>query len=86
MNDMSNATLSDLAVMISSDHRAQRKRVYFGAEPYLGAMYSLRSMSDTYGADPAPMIVNYLLCNLGSWKGEVAKAVKKELKLRLKGC
>ena len=56
------------------------KKIYFGAVPYLEAMESLSSIQDNYGLDSAKSIVLYFLSNAQSWRGEVARRVKKELK------
>ena len=55
-------------------------KVYFGAKPYLDAMASLDSINDNYGLDSADSIVRYFLGNASTWRGETAKAIKKELK------
>lgn len=60
------------------------KKPYFGAVPYLEAMYNLESLSDMYGADSARSIVLYFLANANTWRGETAKRVKAELKAMLK--
>lgn len=52
---------------------------YFGAVPYLAAMRSLESMRDNYGCDSARSIVAYFLANAGTWRGETARRIKKEL-------
>ena len=65
---------------IASEIRQDWKKVYFGAVPYLEAMSSLSSVNDNYGYDSAKSIVLYFLSNANSWRGEVAKRVKKELK------
>lgn len=70
---------------IASEIRRDWKNVYFGAVPYLGAMASLDSVKDTYGADGADMIVRYFLSNATTWKGETARRIKAELKTMLKG-
>jgi hypothetical protein len=57
---------------------------YFGAVPYLNAMRSLSSMSDSYGEDSAHSIVAYFLSNASTWRGPEAKAIKAELNRRLK--
>ena len=72
--------LSRIANLISSDW----KKVNFAAVPYLRSMGSLRSISDYDMNDPGSMVVNYFLVNAGQWRGPVAKAVKVELKRRLK--
>lgn len=65
---------------IANDIRKDWKKPYFGAVPYLQAMYSLNSIDDMYGWDSADMVVRYFLANASTWKGETAKAIKKELK------
>jgi hypothetical protein len=66
---------------IAREIRSDWKNVYFGAVPYLQAMSSLNSIKDMYGMDSAKSIVLYFLSNASSWRGEVAKRVKSELKL-----
>lgn len=72
--------LYEIAAEVSSDW----KKVYFGAVPYLEAMFSLESVNDKYGCDSAKSIVLYFLGNAHGWKGEVAKRVKAELKNMVK--
>jgi hypothetical protein len=55
-------------------------KVNFAAKPYLDAMASLTSINDNYGWDSGSTIVRYFLSNASSWRGETAKAIKKELK------
>jgi hypothetical protein len=55
-------------------------KVYFGAVPYLRAMNTLDSMTDNYGCDGAEEIVLRFLCNAKTWKGDVARRIKAELK------
>jgi hypothetical protein len=57
-----------------------RAKRYFGAEPYLTAMRSLGSISDTYGYDSAKSVVLYFLANANSWRGADARRIKGELK------
>ena len=57
---------------------------YFGAVPYLQAMHELNDINDKYYADSARTIVSYFLANAGTWRGEVAKRVKAELKALIK--
>jgi len=73
-------TISQLAAEIRKDW----KPVHYTAEPYLQAMFSLQSISDNYFADSGISIVLYFLNNARSWKGEVAKAIKAELRSRAK--
>ena len=56
------------------------KRPYFGAVPYLDAMRYLAGPGDKYGFDDARSIVTYFLCNAATWRGDVAKRCKAELK------
>jgi hypothetical protein len=65
---------------IAEEIRANWANVYFGAEPYLNAMELLYSPSDYYGADSGSSIVRYFLANANTWRGEVARRVKAELK------
>lgn len=54
------------------------------ARPYLEAMTELTSINDMYCADSARSVVLYALSNLGSFRGEKARALKAELKGLLK--
>jgi len=77
--DLASMPLSGLARIVKGDW----KNVYFGAVPYLDAMETLKSIGDKYYEDSGSSIVAYFLSNATSWKGEVARAVKKELNKRL---
>ena len=68
--------LSDIAREIRRDW----KKVYFGAAPYLDAMSTLGSIDEPYFMDSGKSIVLYFLANAGTWRGDVARRVKKELK------
>ena len=69
---------------IAQEIRKDWTKVYFGAVPYLEAMESLNSVNDNYGWDSGKSIVLYFLSNANTWKGEVAKRVKAELKQLIK--
>lgn len=69
---------------IAADIRKDWKPVNFAAKPYLEAMECLNSVSDSYGADSARSVVLYFLCNANSWRGEVARTIKKELNSMVK--
>jgi len=69
---------------IAREIAADWKKVYFGAKPYLDAMFSLNSINDHYYFDEGKTIVLYFLANAGTWKGEKAKAIKAELKAMCK--
>lgn len=78
--DYSTLSIAGLAFIISTDW----KNVNYAAKPYLEAMLSLNSIKDMYYCDTGISIVSYFLCNANSWKGEIAREVKKELKKRIK--
>ena len=69
---------------IAREIRADWKNVYFGAVPYLDAMSGMGSINDNYGYDSGKSIVNYFLANAGTWRGEVARRIKSELKTMIK--
>jgi hypothetical protein len=69
---------------IARDIRRDWKNVNFAAEPYLQAMESLTSITNNYGYDSGSSIVLYFLSNANTWRGEVAKRIKLELKSMLK--
>ena len=73
-------TLSEIAREI----RKNWSKVYFGAVPYLEAMGTLNTINDSYGFDSGKSIVAYFLSNAGTWRGDVARRVKKELNALLK--
>ena len=69
---------------IAKEIRKDWQKVYFGAVPYLQAMATLDSINDNYGMDSGRSIVLYFLSNASTWKGDVAKRIKLELKAMLK--
>ena len=48
---------------IASEIRKDWKKVYFGAVPYLDAMFSLDSIEDNYICDSGKSVVLYFLSN-----------------------
>ena len=76
---MTTDTKPRLICTIAREIRADWKKPYFGAVPYLDAMRDLYSITDTYGAEDAKTIILYFLSNAATWRGEVARRVKKEL-------
>lgn len=66
--------------VIAREIRADWKKPYFGAVPYLAAMLQLDTVADKYGYDSAGDIVRYFLSNASTWRGDTAKRVKAELK------
>lgn len=73
---MTTRTLSAIADEITKDW----KKPYFGAVPYLEAMSTLQSVSDSFYEDSGRSVVTYFLANANTWKGEVARRIKAELK------
>jgi len=69
---------------IASDIRANWPKPYFGAVPYLDAMSTMHRVDDAYGCDPGAEIVNYFLANATTWRGDVARRIKAELKALIK--
>ena len=70
--------------VIAAEVRKDWKKPYFGAVPYLQAMMCLDKITDNYGFDTGKSIVLYFLANAGTWRGEVARRVKKELNAKAK--
>jgi hypothetical protein len=79
----SKKSLSEIAAIIAKDWQAQGG-IYFGARPYLDAMFSLNTIEDKFYQDDGRSIVAYLLCNSQNWKGQVAREIKKYLKNLIK--
>ena len=65
---------------IAREIKADWKKPYFGAIPYMHAMGTLHDIEDYYVHDSARSIVLYFLANAGTWRGETARRVKAELK------
>lgn len=80
LQEIKSANIAGLARICLRDW----KNVNFAAAPYLRAMRDLDNMQSMYGLDDARSIVIYFLSNASTWRGEVAKLVKAELKQRLK--
>lgn len=81
--------LYEIATDIERDVRLARQQGkpsawYNYAKPYVEAMYSLNNINDNYGYDSGVSVVSYALANLGQWRGDVARAIKAELKALLK--
>jgi len=78
------AKVSRPLYIIANEIKKDWQKVYFGAVPYLDAMYQLDKISDNYGCDSAKSIVAYFLCNASQWKGDKAREIKKELNKMIK--
>jgi hypothetical protein len=80
LENLNKLSISSIARLISSDW----KKVNYAAKPYLDAMFSLDDVADKYYEDSGKSVILYFLANAGGWRGEVAKAVKAELKWRVR--
>jgi hypothetical protein len=65
---------------IAYDIGADWQNMSYCARPYWSAMLQLDTINDKYYLDGAREIVLRFLCNAGTWRGPVARAVKLELK------
>ena len=65
---------------IAEEIRRTWKNPHYAAVPYLEAMGGLLSIDDAHGFDSAKSIVLYFLSNASTWRGDVARRVKAELR------
>jgi hypothetical protein len=65
--------------IIASDIRKQWTNVSFAAEPYLSAMNSLNSVTDSFGLESGSQVIRGFLANASGFRGKPAKKLKKEL-------
>ena len=79
--DLSKMSLAEIAAYI----RKVWPSIHYGAKPYLSAMFSLNSVNDYYGFENGRSVVSYFLTSATKWRGPEARAVKAELKRRLRG-
>lgn len=85
-----NGTASKAPAVVRPIHEIAREirkdwaKVNYAAKPYLDAMDTLNSITDKYFLDTGVSVVLYFLANAGTWRGEVAKRVKAELKAMAK--
>lgn len=77
-------SICKIAQLIRKDWSKQGNGVNYAAKPYLDAMFSMDKITEKYGYDSGASVVAYFLANAQSWKGEVARAVKKKLNKMLK--
>jgi hypothetical protein len=68
--------LNEIAYAIRKDW----EKVNYAAVPYLEAMEQIESIDDNFYADNGRSVVLYFLANASTWRGPVARSIKKELK------
>ena len=78
--NLENKSIAQIAGIILQDWR----KVNYAAKPYLEAMARLSDINNRIGYDSGKSIVLYFLSNASTWRGEIAKSVKLELKNRTK--
>lgn len=83
-DSLKGAPLVSLVSLIRRDLQTQKKPVPFDAAPYLSALGTMNNLSDHYGVETGAQILPYLLSNLQTYKGPIARLVKAELNTRLK--
>ena len=77
--------LNVIAREIRTDWGRAGKGVNYAAAPYLEAMARLWSIKEDYYQDSGASVVRGFLGNAGTWRGDVARRVKAELKAILEG-
>jgi hypothetical protein len=82
--DQANYPMTRTLSAIAAEIRADWRKPYFGAVPYLNAMRALDSIEDNYYEDSAKSVVLYFLSNASTWRGETARRIKAELKAMVK--
>ena len=78
--NLKNKTIAEITAIIRKDWQ----KVNFAAKPYLNAMDCLSDINQQIGFDSGKSVVLYFLSNASTWRGEIARAVKLELKNRTK--
>lgn len=73
---MPHRPLSKIAAEITGDWTA----LHGAAQPYMDAMSELRNATDRYGLETGSDIIQGFLNNAQTWRGEVARRVKLELR------
>lgn len=69
---------------IALEIRADWKKPYFGAIPYINAMALMNFVGDKFFADNGREVVIYFLANASTWRGETARRIKQELNQMVK--
>lgn len=78
--NLSDMSISQIAKVIAKDWKV----INYAAFPYLTAMHNLSTVKEYYGQDSGKSIVAYFLANASTYRGELARDIKKELNKRIK--
>lgn len=78
------AIAAEIRQIFQRDFPNKWRERFYGAVPYLDAMFSLNSIKDRYIEDSGYSVVAYFLSNVTTWRGEDAKRIKAELNAILK--
>jgi hypothetical protein len=70
--------------VIAREIKLDWKKVHPTAKPYLDAFGTLTTIHDKYYQDNGQAMVIYFLSNAQSWRGDVARTIKKELNAMIK--
>jgi hypothetical protein len=75
--------MKDLKIyQIADIIRQNWKNISIHAAPYLDAMDELGDINENFYCDSGKSVVLYFLANAHTWRGDIAKQVKAELKKR----
>ena len=78
--NLQSLTIAQLAHLAALDW----EKPWYAAVPYLNAMHEMADINDRVFNDEGRHVVNYFLGNATRWKGDNAKAIKAELRRRMK--
>jgi hypothetical protein len=70
--------------VITREIRKDWRPMYRPAEAHFEAFEYANDVSEMYGCDSVRSEINYFLANAQTWKGEVARRIKLELKAIVK--
>ncbi len=77
---MPHRPLSEIATEITADWTAKRG----AAQPYMDAMSELRNATDRHGIETGSDMIQGFLNDAQTWRGEVARRIKVELRAILR--
>lgn len=79
-------TMARTFAQIARDIKAEWKKPYFGAVPWLNALAHIESSNpyEAYYCEDAKSVAQYFLANASTFRGEKARQLKQELKELIK--